>query len=66
MPTLSETKGFFYSGLIPFIGYLIGPDGHHGGHAILTLKQCGIKLTDSLNGVFENGTNRQNFTQSSQ
>lgn len=38
----------FKNGLIPFISYLIAHDAHHRGHALLTLKQCGVKLPNSL------------------
>jgi uncharacterized damage-inducible protein DinB len=44
----------FKKGLIPFIGYLIAHDAHHRGHAMLTLKQSGVKLPDSLKwGLWE-------------
>jgi uncharacterized damage-inducible protein DinB len=46
-------KGF-KKGLIPFIAYLIAHDAHHRGHAMLTLKQCGLKLPDVLKwGLWE-------------
>jgi uncharacterized damage-inducible protein DinB len=33
---------------------LIAHEGHHRGHAMLTLKQCGIKLPDVLKwGLWE-------------
>jgi uncharacterized damage-inducible protein DinB len=44
----------FKKGLIPFTAYLIAHEGHHRGHAMLTLKQCGIKLPDVLKwGLWE-------------
>jgi uncharacterized damage-inducible protein DinB len=48
-----KVKGF-KNGLIPFIAYLIAHDSHHRGHAMLTLKQSGIKLPDNLKwGLWE-------------
>jgi uncharacterized damage-inducible protein DinB len=50
-----KVKGF-KKGLIPLIGYFIAHEAHHRGHAILTLKQCGIKLPDVLKwGLWEWG-----------
>jgi len=42
MPDPFGIEGVFLFWLKPFVGYLIAHDGHHGGHAILTLKLCGI------------------------
>jgi len=48
-----KVKGF-KKGLIPMIAYLIAHDAHHRGNAMLTLKQCGIKLPDTLKwGLWE-------------
>jgi uncharacterized damage-inducible protein DinB len=44
----------FKQGLIPFIAYLIAHEGHHRGHAILTLKQSGVKIPEALKwGLWE-------------
>ena len=44
----------FKKGLIPFIAYLIAHEGHHRGHAMLTLKQSGVKIPDKLKwGLWE-------------
>ena len=42
-----KLKGF-KKGLIPMIGYFIAHDAHHRGHALLTIKQSGIKIPDEL------------------
>jgi len=48
-----KVKGF-KKGLIPMIGYFIAHEGHHRGHAILTLKQTGAKIPDTLKwGLWE-------------
>jgi len=48
-----KVKGF-KKGLIPLIGYLLTHEGHHRGHAILTLKQTGAKIPDNLKwGLWE-------------
>lgn len=48
-----KVKGF-KKGLIPFISYLIAHEGHHRGHALLTLKQSGIKIPEVLKwGLWE-------------
>jgi uncharacterized damage-inducible protein DinB len=48
-----KVKGF-KKGLIPFVSYLIAHEGHHRGHAILTLKQSGIKIPETLKwGLWE-------------
>ena len=44
----------FKKGLIPFIAYLLTHEGHHRGNAMLTLKQSGVKVPDSLKwGLWE-------------
>lgn len=44
----------FKKGLIPFIAYLVAHESHHRGHAILTLKESGVKLPDVLKwGLWE-------------
>jgi|SRR6185369_2916424 len=48
-----KVKGF-KKGLIPFIAYLLTHEGHHRGHAMLTLKQTGVKVPDKLKwGLWE-------------
>ena len=44
----------FKKGLIPMIAYFIAHEAHHRGHAMLTLKQSGVKIPDSLKwGIWE-------------
>jgi uncharacterized damage-inducible protein DinB len=46
----------FKKGLIPFIAYLIAHEGHHRGYAMLTLKQSGVKIPETLRwGLWEWG-----------
>jgi len=46
----------FKKGLIPFICYFISHESHHRGSIILTLKQTGEKLPDSVKwGLWEWG-----------
>ena len=48
-----KVKGF-KKGLIPMIAYFLAHEGHHRGHAMLTLKQTGFRLPDSLKwGLWE-------------
>ena len=44
----------FKAGLIPFIAYLISHESHQRGNILLTLKQSGIKLSETLKwGLWE-------------
>ena len=46
----------FKKGLIPLIAYFISHESHHRGSIMLTLKQSGVKLTDTLKwGLWEWG-----------
>jgi uncharacterized damage-inducible protein DinB len=46
----------FKKGLIPFIAYFISHESHHRGQALLTLKQSGVKIPDTLKwGLWEWG-----------
>lgn len=48
-----EIKGF-KRGVVPLLGYFISHEGHHRGNILLTLKQCGFKITDDLKyGIWE-------------
>jgi uncharacterized damage-inducible protein DinB len=38
----------FQRGVVPMIGYYISHEDHHRGHALLTMKQCGVKLLEIL------------------
>ena len=50
-----KVKGF-KTGLIPMIAYLISHESHHRGSIMLTLKQTGEKLPDTLKwGLWEWG-----------
>jgi uncharacterized damage-inducible protein DinB len=46
----------FKTGLIPMLGYFISHESHHRGNILLTLKQCGEKIPDSVKwGLWEWG-----------
>ena len=46
----------FKTGLIPMIAYFISHESHHRGSIMLTLKQSGVKLPDTLKwGLWEWG-----------
>lgn len=48
-----EVKGY-KRGVVPLLGYFISHEGHHRGNILLTLKQCGFKLSDTLKyGLWE-------------
>ena len=42
-----RVKGF-ERGVVALVGYLIAHDAHHRGHALLTLKQCGVQRPECL------------------
>lgn len=42
-----KVKGF-KKGVIPFLGYFISHESHHRGNIMLTLKQSGEKIPDTL------------------
>jgi uncharacterized damage-inducible protein DinB len=44
----------FKRGIVPMLGYLISHESHHLGHAILTMKQSGIRIPEPLKwGIWE-------------
>lgn len=44
----------FARGIVVMIGYYISHEAHHRGHALLTMKESGIKIPDTLKwGVWE-------------
>lgn len=46
----------FKTGVIPMLGYFISHESHHRGNILLTLKQCGEKIPDSVKwGLWEWG-----------
>ena len=50
-----KVKGF-KKGVIPLLGYFISHESHHRGNIILTLKQSGEKIPDSVKwGLWEWG-----------
>lgn len=48
-----KLKGF-KRGVIPLLGYFISHESHHRGNIILTLKQCGYKLSSSVTSIIWN------------
>ena len=38
----------FKLGVVPMIGYYISHEAHHRGHLLITMKQAGFKLPDTL------------------
>ncbi len=38
----------FKRGVVPMLGYYISHESHHRGHLLLTLRQCGHRLPDTL------------------
>jgi uncharacterized damage-inducible protein DinB len=50
-----KVKGF-KKGVIPLLGYFISHESHHRGHILLTLKQSGEKIPDTVKwGLWEWG-----------
>lgn len=48
-----KVKGF-KKGVIPFLGYFISHESHHRGNILLTLKQSGEKIPDTVKwGLWE-------------
>ncbi len=46
----------FKKGVIPLLGYFISHESHHRGNILLTLKQCGEKISDTVKwGLWEWG-----------
>ena len=44
----------FKKGVIPLLGYFISHESHHRGSILLTLKQCGEKIPDTVKwGIWE-------------
>lgn len=44
----------FKRGVVPMIGYYIAHEAHHRGNIYLTMKQCGIRIPDTLKwGIWE-------------
>lgn len=44
----------FKRGVVPMLGYYISHEVHHRGSILLTMKQCGFKLPDTLKwGIWE-------------
>lgn len=44
----------FKRGVVPMLGYYITHEAHHKGHALLTMKECGIRIPDALKwGIWE-------------
>ncbi|HEY6062066.1 MAG TPA: DinB family protein [Chitinophagaceae bacterium] len=50
-----QVKGF-KKGILPMLGYFISHESHHRGNILLTLKQCGEKISEPVKwGLWEWG-----------